>query len=171
MDINASKKPSRLLDALDSSFLPSVVANSHVSPLERPLTGYPLQTPQSSNAAAVASGSSPKKRAALNIARGVQGSQSMSTAASSASKYLRFKDRWCAHVLVAHFLSGAVGGRTPQMPSSSLGGFHLNYDHETPIRTIDVGGDDQQQRFRGYIPDLVVRLSSFSVMPTEWPNL
>lgn len=27
------------------------------------------------------------------------------------------------------------------------GGFHLRYDNETPIRSVDVGGPDQQQRY------------------------
>ncbi|KAG7452506.1 uncharacterized protein BT62DRAFT_879840 [Guyanagaster necrorhizus] len=47
---------------------------------------------------------------------------------------------------VAHadFLSSSLGRRSI---GGGAGGFNLNYDVATPIRSIDVGGPDQQQRY------------------------
>jgi hypothetical protein len=42
------------------------------------------------------------------------------------------------------FLSSSLG--SPSKAGKSSGGFRLNYDYETPIRSIDVGGADQAQR-------------------------
>jgi len=45
-----------------------------------------------------------------------------------------------ANVLAnAAFLGGSGSG-------GGAGGFRLHYDVETPLRTIDVGGPDQEQR-------------------------
>jgi hypothetical protein len=90
MHVNASTKPSLLLDALDNSFGPSETVNSHASPHQ---TLNPLPTSKSNNADA--SSSSLKKRAALNAARAAQAQMS---GASSASKYPRVKINAYDHV-------------------------------------------------------------------------
>lgn len=42
----------------------------------------------------------------------------------------------------AQFLFRSMG----PSPMANTGGFRVNYDYETPIRSIDLGGPDQEQR-------------------------
>ncbi|KAG9217670.1 hypothetical protein CCMSSC00406_0003641 [Pleurotus cornucopiae] len=39
------------------------------------------------------------------------------------------------------------------------GGFHLNYDQETPLRSVDVGGEDQQQKLAEFVTKAIDNLS------------
>ncbi|KAF7421162.1 hypothetical protein PC9H_011682 [Pleurotus ostreatus] len=39
------------------------------------------------------------------------------------------------------------------------GGFHLNYDQETPLRSVDVGGEDQQQKLAEFVTNAIDNLS------------
>jgi hypothetical protein len=60
---------------------------------------------------------------------------------------------------LARQVQGKLLGQSPAMAdasflSSSLssspvvaGGFQLNYDQETPLRAIDIGGHDQEEKF------------------------
>lgn len=114
-----SSQPSRILDAL------LVAADtsrdgSHGTPNRIPL--------QNSNSPVLpeAGGSNLKKRArTLDLARQVQEKlMSQSGAVADAS-----------------FLSSSLSSSP-----AALGGFQLNYDADTPIRAIDVGGHDQEEK-------------------------
>ncbi|KAJ7619382.1 SNF2 family DNA-dependent ATPase [Roridomyces roridus] len=77
------------------------------------------------------SGSNPQKRArALDLARQAQ---------AKASPY-------AAALADASFLSSSFTS-SPYVP----GGFQLNYDQDTPVRAIDVGGDDQEERMADFV--------------------
>ncbi|KAF8890769.1 SNF2 family N-terminal domain-containing protein [Infundibulicybe gibba] len=60
-----------------------------------------------------------------------------------------------AAVADAPFLAGLGRSSVPV----SNGGFHLNYDADTPLRPIDVGGADQQQRMAEFITRSIDNLS------------
>ncbi|KAG5651444.1 hypothetical protein H0H81_008625 [Sphagnurus paluster] len=48
------------------------------------------------------------------------------------------------------------------------GGFRINYDAETPLRAIDLGGPDQEQSKRDLIPGMEVRLLSHQAIGVAW---
>ncbi|KAJ7085372.1 SNF2 family DNA-dependent ATPase [Mycena belliarum] len=76
-------------------------------------------------------GSSLKKRGrALDIARQVQEKSLGSSGA----------------IVDAGFLSSSLSS-SPRM----AGGFQLNYDQETPVRAIDIGGHDQEQKMADFV--------------------
>ncbi|PPQ94269.1 hypothetical protein CVT25_004926 [Psilocybe cyanescens] len=122
MDGNAPKKPLSILDALDQSFLLTETSpNNHGTPLNR----NPLQTPKFE-----AGASSAKKIAATEALRNAQRSQ-------QASQTNGDND--------ASFLASIVSSPGPQA-GPSRPDFRIHYDQETPLRSIDVGGPDQQKR-------------------------
>ncbi|KAJ6562842.1 SNF2 family DNA-dependent ATPase [Mycena vulgaris] len=96
----------------------------------------PLQRSNTPNADA--SGSNLKKRARLDIARQAQ-AKSLGQSGAMAD---------------ASFLSSSFSS-SPQM----AGGFQLNYDRDTPIRAIDVGGHDQEQRMAEFVTRSIDNLS------------
>ncbi|KAK0210806.1 SNF2 family DNA-dependent ATPase [Desarmillaria ectypa] len=53
----------------------------------------------------------------------------------------------------AEFLSSSMGSR--RSIGGGAGGFSLNYDDEAPIRSIDVGGHDQQQKLEEFVAQFV----------------
>jgi hypothetical protein len=63
----------------------------------------------------------------------------------------------------ASFLSSSFSS-SPQVP----GGFQLNYDRETPLRAIDLGGDDQQEKF---VHLRVNRNKTETLFFVGWPSL
>jgi hypothetical protein len=115
----ASSQPSRVLDALMGA-LDAPQSPLHGTPAKR----APLQSLNAPNAEP--GGSNLKKRGRpLDIAREIQANAAESSGA----------------VGDAQFLSSSFRS-SPQV----AGGFQLNYDRETPIRAIDVGGPDQEER-------------------------
>ncbi|KAK0197054.1 SNF2 family DNA-dependent ATPase [Armillaria mellea] len=126
MQSNAPASHSRLLDALDDSFVRnnlSLFENMHLTALKRPT--------QPSN-----DGSNERVRA-LREALAKQ-------AASSSSQPMAD----------AEFLSSSMDpGR--RSIGGGAGGFGLHYDDATPIRSIDVGGPDQQQKLDEFVAQFV----------------
>ncbi|KAJ6615353.1 SNF2 family N-terminal domain-containing protein [Mycena sp. CBHHK59/15] len=131
----SSSQPSRVLDALLGA-----MNTSSDAPNGTPAKRTPLQdsnTPIWPNAEA--GGSNLKKRARpLDIAREIQ--------ANSLGQFGAIAD--------AQFLSSSFRS-SPQV----AGGFALNYDRETPVRAIDVGGADQQERMAEFVTRSIDNLS------------
>ncbi|KAF8888452.1 SNF2 family N-terminal domain-containing protein [Gymnopilus junonius] len=128
MAASAPKKRSNVLDALDQNFLSSTDAAMDTSPVSStPLQRDLLQTPNPTQ------GSS-SKMAALEAFRASQATQ-------DAGRMLAAVD---ASYLVDSFVPSSSGRKV-------AGGFSLNYDMETPIRPIDVGGPDQEQRLADFV--------------------
>ncbi|KDR65835.1 hypothetical protein GALMADRAFT_131232 [Galerina marginata CBS 339.88] len=145
MDGNAPKKALSLLDALDQSFMPSssqVPAMSLPATQGTPLQRNPLQTPNL-NGYFAAGPSSSKKAAALEALRAAQRVQDAGRA--SAANDVEF----LASAIDSSRASGAGGG-----------GFRLNYDQETPLRAIDVGGPDQDQRLADFVTKSIENTSN-----------
>ncbi|KIM41993.1 hypothetical protein M413DRAFT_71424 [Hebeloma cylindrosporum] len=139
MAANASNKAISLLDALDQSFaLPA--SPSSALPLEQsersgtPLQRNLLQTPNLKHYFESGTSSSSKVRTLndLRAAQKVQDSQRSD------------QDDDVADLLVNGLPSGPLKTAGP-------GGFRLNYDKETPLRQIDLGGPDQQQRIAEFV--------------------
>ncbi|KAJ6542826.1 SNF2 family N-terminal domain-containing protein [Mycena capillaripes] len=123
---------SRILDAL------LVAADtSGDAPYGTPAKHTPLHNSNTANAEA--SGSNPKKRGrTLDLARQVQEkSLTQSPAIGDAS-----------------FLSSSFSS-SPM----AAGGFQLNYDHETPVRAIDIGGHDQEEKMADFVTRSIEDLS------------
>ncbi|KAJ7662894.1 SNF2 family N-terminal domain-containing protein [Mycena rosella] len=130
-----STQASRVLDAL-------LGAAGAAGASEDASYNTPKRTPfQNANTPnAEAGGSNLKKRArALDIARQAQ-ENSMGQAGPIAD---------------ASFLSSSLSS-SPQIAG---GGFQLNYDRDTPIRAIDVGGNDQAERMAEFVTRSIDNLS------------
>ncbi|KAJ7468732.1 SNF2 family DNA-dependent ATPase [Mycena latifolia] len=126
-----STQASRVLDALLGA-----VDASQDAPYDTP-TRVPLQNSNTPNAEP--GGSNLKKRArAVDIARQVQ------------EKSLGHSDA----IADASFLSSSLSS-SPMV----AGGFQLNYDRDTPLRAIDVGGYDQEQRMAEFVTRSLDNLS------------
>uniref|UniRef100_A0A8H7XLY1 Uncharacterized protein n=1 Tax=Psilocybe cubensis TaxID=181762 RepID=A0A8H7XLY1_PSICU len=59
------------------------------------------------------------------------------------------------------FLASALS--SPARAGASRSTFHLNYDQETPIRPIDVGGPDQQQKIAEFVTKAIENTSNVTV--------
>ncbi|KAJ7762016.1 SNF2 family DNA-dependent ATPase [Mycena maculata] len=122
---------SRILDALLAS------SSTPDASLGTPAQRLPLQNLNTPNAEA--GGSNLKKRArTLDIARQLQ-AKSLGHSGAIAD---------------ASFLSSSFSS-SPHV----AGGFQLNYDQETPIRSIDIGGPDQQERMADFVTRSIEDLS------------
>ncbi|RDB23958.1 putative ATP-dependent helicase C23E6.02 [Hypsizygus marmoreus] len=140
MASGASTKYSSLLDALDSSFsCPGVSDAKPPSNLKPPATLDAFFQPRGSSSAKA--GSSQDVSRALEQARASQ-RQSLAGSSSAAGD--------------GNFLASALA-RSPA--KQNVSGFRLNYDHETPIRSIDLGGPDQQQRMAEFVTKSIDNLS------------
>jgi hypothetical protein len=153
MAANASKKAISLLDALDRSFMPS---SSSASPLpseqvqgshSTALKLNPL-TPNLNQYFEAKSGYSSQTK---NI-EDLRAAQKLHDSRQSATG--GFESPLAAHVmshsLIIYIVDDDVAdlllnGSGP-LKTAGPGGFRLNYDKETPLRQIDLGGPDQQQR-------------------------
>ncbi|KAJ7325554.1 SNF2 family DNA-dependent ATPase [Mycena albidolilacea] len=132
MDKPSSSQPSRILDAL------LVAADtSRDGPYGTP-NRIPLQN-SNSPVLPEAGGSNLKKRArTLDLARQVQEKLMLQSGATAD----------------ASFLSSSLSSSP-----AALGGFQLNYDADTPIRAIDVGGHDQEERMADFVTRSIENLS------------
>jgi hypothetical protein len=135
MDKPSSSQPSRILDAL-------LVAEdtSRDGPHGTP-NRIPLQNSNSPVLPEAGSSNLKKRARTLDLARQVQ-EKLMSQSGATAD---------------ASFLSSSLSSSP-----AAHGGFQLNYDADTPIRAIDVGGHDQEER-------LVCRRSVFRRIQTHFP--
>ncbi|KAF8176997.1 SNF2 family DNA-dependent ATPase [Pholiota molesta] len=138
------KKGSSLLDALDQSFMPTekVISPPESSPhyAETPLKRDPLQAPNLRDHFNARAGSSKNLRdlEALRAAQRIQDSE-RSPEAEIAGGFIH---------------SSLASGSKPATD------FNLYYDKETPLRTIDVGGPDQEQRLAEFVTKSIENTSS-----------
>ncbi|KAJ7145709.1 SNF2 family N-terminal domain-containing protein [Mycena epipterygia] len=122
---------SRVLDALLAGDASEDA--SYGTPVER----IPLQTSNTPNAEQ--GGSNLKKRArTLEIARQAQAKSLAHSPAMTDASFLS-----------SSFTSSPI----------VAGGFQLNYDQETPLRSIDIGGHDQQERMADFVTRSIDNLS------------
>ncbi|KAK6977040.1 SNF2 family DNA-dependent ATPase [Favolaschia claudopus] len=127
-----SSQPSRVLNALLASADTSMNINTGTPAKRMPLQNSNTPTPEPS-------GSNSKKRArVLDLARQVQ--------ERTLGEHGALVD--------ASFLSSSLGSS----PAAG-GGFALNYDRETPLRAIDVGGHDQEQKMADFVTHSIENLS------------
>ncbi|KAF5376123.1 hypothetical protein D9615_007674 [Tricholomella constricta] len=151
MASNAPSKVSSLLDALDNSFLSP-------GPNATPTSGTstnPFFQPRSSLGAG---SSSQDTKHALEMARAARRQ-------SVFSAYNEMND--------AAFLSSPLG-RSPPVARQSMpgaGGFRINYDYETPLRAIDLGGPDQEQRMADFVTKSIDNLSHGLTVKTAMKSL
>ncbi|KAF8958574.1 SNF2 family N-terminal domain-containing protein [Flammula alnicola] len=136
VDTNPPKRGLSLLDALDQSFMPSESTSSpepSSNIADTPLRRNLLQTPNLKDYFDAVPGSSQKGMAleALRAARRIQ-----DAGRSTADNDVEF----LASALAS---SSRMVGAAPE--------FRLNYDQETPVRAIDVGGPDQEQRLADFV--------------------
>ncbi|KAF8921264.1 SNF2 family N-terminal domain-containing protein [Mucidula mucida] len=130
MTSDASGSRSRLLAALDSSML----AMETSTPAQTP-TRFPLHTANSSQTA------DPARQAILE-ARTKQYSQMTPSRLDTDADFLTSA--------LSH--SKRAGGPT-------AGGFKINYDQETPVRAIDIGGADQAQKIQEFVTNAISNIS------------
>ncbi|KAJ7131709.1 SNF2 family DNA-dependent ATPase [Mycena crocata] len=123
---------SRILDALMAT--PNASEDAlHDTPGKR----MPLRDVNTPNAEA--GSSNHKKRArTLDLARNLQGKSLGHLGAVSDASFLSSSFTSSPHV---------------------AGGFQLNYDQETPLRAIDIGGHDQQERMADFVTRSIDNLS------------
>ncbi|KJA22647.1 hypothetical protein HYPSUDRAFT_87246 [Hypholoma sublateritium FD-334 SS-4] len=135
MGVDAPKKPFSLLDALDQTFMEE---DQSPSPDPQPSNG--AQAPNLKDYFEVQPRSSKKPRN-LETLRASQRSQGLGqSAAENAAEFLAS--------------SLASGSKLPAAP------FGLNYDQESPIRQIDVGGPDQEQRLANFVTKSIENTAS-----------
>ncbi|KAE9403438.1 hypothetical protein BT96DRAFT_1016994 [Gymnopus androsaceus JB14] len=127
MASNNLGRGSRLLDALDSSMSPAPAIATPRTPLNA------LNT-----AAATPTSSQKPNKEVLREARAAQQKEMRLTQAEGD----------------AQLIMGPTPASTPKVAGSQIaggGGFGLNYDDETPVRAIDIGGPDQQLRMAEFV--------------------
>ncbi|TFK37535.1 SNF2 family DNA-dependent ATPase [Crucibulum laeve] len=141
---NVSNKSSSLLDALDSSFLgstgeePEQFSSQQTPPRRNPLQNKSRAIPDYFEPNPIS-----EARRELETARNMQ-RISLNVAANNDADLLSG-----LHSQTPRKASGGIGG----------GGFRLNYDQETPLRSIDIGGPDQQQRLAEFVTKSIDNLS------------
>ncbi|KAF4611576.1 hypothetical protein D9613_003624 [Agrocybe pediades] len=156
---NTQKKSSSLLDALDQTFMRS----SSPAPVQTPLQRDPLQTPKPE------AGSSSKKDA-LEMLMRAQAAQTAGMASREYLELLSIQDLKEKAESDLQFINSFVD--TPQSLSGPLRGeFNLNYDKETPVRPIDVGGPDQEQRLADFVTRAIENTSDGLTVREAMKNL
>ena len=145
---DASGKTLSLLDALDKSFTSSGSPDSSFL-LKTPETPHGsqngIQSQQSSITDYFEPGSSSKKNTTAELLRAAQ---ARAAGVVSAGWFFTLcsagdADKHVSATVDAGFLSSSLG---PTPKRGGAGGFNLNYDQDTPLRVIDVGGPDQERR-------------------------
>ncbi|KAF9468325.1 SNF2 family DNA-dependent ATPase [Collybia nuda] len=146
MESNASKKSSSILDALDNTLGPSSNSQLLFSTQERPNSLN--SNPGSHNVEASGSGS------ALERARAKQRSNLVGLPST----------------VDGEFLSQSLTQKSPRSAARSSG-FRLHYDQETPLRAIDLGGADQEQRMAEFVTKSIDNLSHGLTVKTAMETL
>ncbi|KAF8153937.1 SNF2 family DNA-dependent ATPase [Crassisporium funariophilum] len=130
MDSDVAKKTTSLLDALDASFMSPAHSTPGASQ-DTLLKGNLLQTPNTLDQYFQPDSSSSRRASAREALRNAQRTQ--------VAEILDADND--ADLLASSFDRSGTGGS----------GFRLRYDHDTPIRAIDVGGPDQQQKIADFV--------------------
>ncbi|KAG5644268.1 hypothetical protein DXG03_008753 [Asterophora parasitica] len=150
MASNAPSKGSSLLDALDSSFS---TQSPDVKPNMSGASSSPLSQALLSK---VGGGSTQEIKQAFEMARATQRQ-------SAASALNQIND--------AAFLSSPMRRTPARQGMPGAGGFRINYDYETPLRAIDLGGPDQAQRMADFVTRSIDNLSHGLTVKTAMKSL
>jgi len=136
---NGQRKVSSLLDALDQTFMPSSSPATPTPPLQTQGNLRDFFAPTGG-----ASSSKNAEKEALTRAQALQ-KAGMFGAGELAETEPSFMAKSKPTVGEAYFINDFAN--TSQSSNGPLlGNFSIRYDDETPVRSIDVGGSDQEQR-------------------------